>query len=63
MKAKRDRLKPRSRNLAGACKGLVAGLEKGFDGMDTQASKSCREQRMRTIRRRGDGRPSSRERR
>ncbi|CAM9257118.1 unnamed protein product [Hapterophycus canaliculatus] len=34
MKAKRDRLKPRSRNLAGACKSLVAGLEKSFDRMD-----------------------------
>lgn len=38
IKAKRDRLKPRSRNLA-ICKGLVAGLENGFDGMAPQASK------------------------
>ncbi|CAM9336803.1 unnamed protein product [Ectocarpus sp. 4 AP-2014] len=38
MKAKRDRLKPRSRNLAGACKSLVASLENGFDGMNPQAS-------------------------
>ncbi|CAN0268807.1 unnamed protein product, partial [Scytosiphon promiscuus] len=37
MKAKRDRLKPRSRNLAGACKDLVAGLEKSFDRMGPQA--------------------------
>ncbi|CBJ29876.1 conserved unknown protein [Ectocarpus siliculosus] len=36
MKAKRDRLKPRSRNLAGACKSLVASLENGFDGMNPQ---------------------------
>lgn len=39
MKAKRDRLKPRSRNLA-ICKGLVAGLENSFDGMAPQASKN-----------------------
>lgn len=38
MKAKRDRLKPRSRDLAGACKALVAGLENGFDGMGPKAS-------------------------
>lgn len=38
MKAKRDRLKPRSRNLAGECKTLVAGLERRFDGMCPKAS-------------------------
>lgn len=42
MKAKRDRLKPRSRNLAGACKSLVADLETGFDKMGPQASKHSR---------------------
>lgn len=42
MKAKRDRLKPRSRNLV-ICKGLVAGLENGFDGMAPQASKNVHE--------------------
>lgn len=38
MKAKRDRLKPRSRNLEGDCKDLVAGLEQGFDLMGPKAS-------------------------
>lgn len=42
MKAKRDRLKPRSRNLAGACKGVVSGLEKSFDRMGPQASNNFR---------------------
>lgn len=40
MKAKRDRLKPRSRNLAGDFKTLVAGLERRFDGMCSKASHS-----------------------
>ena len=40
MKAKRDRLKPRSRNLEGDCKDLVAGLEQGFDLLGPKASQS-----------------------
>lgn len=39
MKAKRDRLKPRSRNLAGDCKDLVANLEEGFDRLGPKARK------------------------
>lgn len=38
MREKRDRLKPRSRNLHGDYKRLVATLEQEFDGMGPKAS-------------------------
>lgn len=38
MREKRDRLKPRSRNLHGDYKRLVAILEQEFDGMGPKAS-------------------------